>query len=74
MRRLWIVLLFVAIGCKHDRPSGPQIEEYALPPSEPRFNQPPPASGSISRPSQPLNTAPGMNTILPNRPTLLYGR
>jgi hypothetical protein len=36
-------LLLLAIGCQHAKPkaSGPIVEEYNLPPDEPRFNNAP---------------------------------
>ena len=37
--------VLAAVGCHHDkhRVSVPQVEEYPLPPDEPRFNNPPTA-------------------------------
>lgn len=47
--RGFIVLLLIAlcgVGCQHAKPKAgsPVVTEYALPPDEPRFNQPPPAA------------------------------
>lgn len=37
------LLMLVALGCQHAKPKtgGPKIEEYGLPPDEPRFNNAP---------------------------------
>lgn len=76
MRGLRVLLLLGlgSAGCLHGRPAvptGPTVEEYALPPHEPRFDNPPPPVAPQGPKPIKIDTAFGNQLgVRPTRPPL----